>query len=57
MRRSPASRAVLVGQAIYLHCPHGYGRTKLSNAWFEKALGVPTTTRNWRTVRALEAML
>ncbi len=47
-------QAALVGQVVYLHCPHGYGRTKLNNAYFEKALGVPATTRNWRTVLALQ---
>jgi len=41
---------------IYLYCPNGYGRTKLNNAFFEKALKVPATTRNWRTVRALQEL-
>jgi uncharacterized protein (DUF1697 family) len=40
-------------KAVYLHCPQGYGRSKLSNAFFEKQLGVPATTRNWRTVTTL----
>jgi uncharacterized protein (DUF1697 family) len=39
--------------AVYLHCPQGYGRSKLSNAFFEQQLGVVGTTRNWRTVTAL----
>jgi uncharacterized protein (DUF1697 family) len=39
--------------AVYLHCPEGYGRSKLSNTFFEKQLDVPATTRNWRTVTAL----
>jgi uncharacterized protein (DUF1697 family) len=39
--------------AVYLHTPKGYGRSKLSNAFFEKQLGVAATTRNWRTVTAL----
>jgi uncharacterized protein (DUF1697 family) len=38
---------------VYLHCPRGYGRSKLSNAFFEKQLDVVATTRNWRTVTAL----
>ena len=38
---------------VYLSLPHGYGRTKLSNAAFERWLGTAATTRNWRTVRAL----
>jgi uncharacterized protein (DUF1697 family) len=38
---------------VYLRLPGGYGRTKLSNAFFERSLGVTATTRNWRTVLAL----
>ena len=40
-------------QAIYLYCPNGYGRTKLSNTYFERKLKVAATTRNWKTVNAL----
>ncbi len=43
-------------KAIFLFCPHGYGRTKLSNTFFERKLGVPATTRNWKTVNALYQM-
>jgi uncharacterized protein (DUF1697 family) len=39
--------------AVYLHTPKGYGRTKLSNTYFERKLGVRATTRNWRTVTTL----
>jgi uncharacterized protein (DUF1697 family) len=39
--------------AVYLHMPTGYGRSKLSNAFFEKELAVRATTRNWRTVTKL----
>lgn len=52
----PGEEAILSGQAVLLYCPHGYGRTKLNNAFFEKALGIPATTRNWRTVLALQAV-
>ncbi len=44
---------VIAGKEIYLYCPNGYGRTKLSNAFFEKKLKVAATTRNWNTVTAL----
>lgn len=57
--RLPAAegeRAVLVDHAVLLHCPHGYGKTKLNNSYFERALGVPATTRNWRTVLALQGL-
>lgn len=40
-------------QEIYIFCPNGYGRTKFSNTFFEKKLGVPATTRNWNTIIAL----
>jgi uncharacterized protein (DUF1697 family) len=43
-------------QEIYLYCPGGYGRTKLSNTAFEKALSVRATTRNWKTVNTLFEM-
>jgi uncharacterized protein (DUF1697 family) len=43
----------VVGREVYLHCPNGYGKSKLSNAYFEKQLGVVATTRNWRTVAKL----
>jgi uncharacterized protein (DUF1697 family) len=38
---------------IFLFCPNGYGRTKLTNNFFEKKLNVIATTRNWNTVNAL----
>jgi uncharacterized protein (DUF1697 family) len=41
------------GQDVFLFCPEGYGRSKLSNAYFERKLGVAGTTRNWRTVTTL----
>ena len=50
-------RAVLVGRVAYLHLPYGYGRTKLSNAYFERKLRSAATTRNWRTVLALTDMV
>ena len=41
---------------VYLKLPHGYGRTRLNNAWFERKLGTAATTRNWRTVLVLAEM-
>ena len=46
----------VAGREIYLRCPEGYGRTKLSNAAFERILSVSATTRNWKTVNALLEM-
>lgn len=38
---------------IYLYCPHGYAKTKLSNNFFEKVLNQKATTRNWKTVNKI----
>jgi uncharacterized protein (DUF1697 family) len=46
----------VVGKEVYLHCPEGYGRTKLANNRLEKALSVKATTRNWNTVNKLYEM-
>lgn len=46
----------VLGRHVYVHCPNGYGRTKLSNAFFERHLRVISTARNWRTTRALVEM-
>ena len=47
----------LVGREVYLHYPKGYGRSKLTNDYLEKQLGVATTMRNWRTVAALAELV
>jgi len=43
----------IIGQEVYLHCPGGYGTTKLTNAFWERRLRIGATTRNWRTVTKL----
>ncbi|HEY3834282.1 MAG TPA: DUF1697 domain-containing protein [Acidimicrobiia bacterium] len=43
----------VAGREIYLYCPNGYGRSKLTNSFFERKLGVRCTGRNWRTVGKL----
>jgi uncharacterized protein (DUF1697 family) len=49
-------RFIISNEEIYLHCPDGYGRTKLSNDFFERKLKLTATTRNWKTVNALRDM-
>jgi len=46
----------MLGRVIYLYCPNGYGKTRLSNAAIEKKLSVAATTRNWKTVNTLLEM-
>ncbi len=47
----------VVDNIIYLYCPNGYGRTKLTNNLFEKKLGIAATSRNWKTVIKLLEMV
>lgn len=49
-------RFSLAGSEIYVHCPDGYGRTKINNQFFEKKLKTSATTRNWKTLLALQAL-
>lgn len=50
--KKPNESFELVDQVFYLHAPEGIGRSKLA-AKVEKYLGVPTTARNWNTVKKL----
>jgi len=54
--RSPPDTFVVKGREIYLSCPNGVGRSKLTNAWFDTKLATISTSRNWRTVLKLAAM-
>lgn len=51
--RSPGDTFEVRGKEIYLCCPKGVARTKLTVTWFDKALDTITTVRNWRTVQKL----
>ncbi len=42
-------RFAVGSRCVYVHCPNGYHRTRLTNAFFEARLGGHATTRNWRT--------
>ena len=50
-----SERYVLDGDIVYLHAPEGIGRSKFA-AGLERALGVPATGRNWRTVTRVFGM-
>ncbi len=54
--KSGADRWQAVGAEIYLRCPGGYGRSKLTNTAIERLLAIRATTRNWTTVTALYEM-
>jgi uncharacterized protein (DUF1697 family) len=55
-RRSPPDEFIVHGREIYLHCPNGLGRTRLSNDYFDSTLATTCTVRNWRTVTTLLGM-
>lgn len=44
---------IITNEAIYLYCPNGYGKTKLTNNFFESKLKITATTRNWKTANKL----
>jgi uncharacterized protein (DUF1697 family) len=54
--QSGADRWRAQGAEVYLHCPDGYGRSKLNNTAIERLLSTRATTRNWNTVKVLYDM-
>jgi len=46
-------KLIVKGKEVYLYCPNGYGKSKLSNTFLENKLGVEATTRNWKSVHKL----
>ncbi len=50
---SPGDQFVVSGREVYLHCPNGLARTKLTNAYLDSTLGTVSTMRNWKTVNVL----
>jgi uncharacterized protein (DUF1697 family) len=46
----------LTGRELYVNYPEGAGRSKLTPARLDKALGTPSTARNWNTVTKLLEM-
>ena len=51
--RSPGDEFAVMGREIYLHCPNGVARSKLTNSYFDSRLSTTSTTRNWRTTLKL----
>ncbi|WP_405351519.1 DUF1697 domain-containing protein [Nonlabens sp. Asnod3-H03] len=43
----------IIDDVIYFYCGVGFGKTKMTNAWFEKKLGVTSTMRNYNTTLKL----
>lgn len=56
-RRKGEEDLQVQGRTVYLYCPHGYGRTKLTNNDIERICKTSCTTRNWKTMNQLLSML
>ncbi len=50
--KSP-ERLAIQGGEVYLYCPNGYGKSKLTNTFIENKLSISATTRNWKSVKKL----
>ncbi len=54
--RSRPDEFAVHGHEVYLHCPNGFARTRLTNDYFDRTLATTCTIRNWRTVLKLLEM-
>jgi uncharacterized protein (DUF1697 family) len=54
-KKSENDQFALIEDVVYLFCPNGFGKSKLTNSLFEKKLKVTATTRNYKTsIKLLE---
>jgi uncharacterized protein (DUF1697 family) len=51
-----ADQYEVVNDVVFLRITSGYSKTKLTNGFLEKKLGVAATSRNWKTVCKLVEM-
>ena len=49
----PTERLVSLDKTLYLHCPNGSGKSKISIAVIERKLKLKSTARNLKTVAKL----
>jgi len=49
-------KIIFGGKVLYLHCPNGAGKSKLTNNLFENKLKMRATSRNLKTVTKLCAL-
>lgn len=56
-RATNNERVTQLDDALWIHYADGSARSKLSPALLDRLVGSPVTTRNWRTVLKLAALL
>lgn len=54
---SSTEQLYMNNDVVYLYCPDGYGKTKITTNLLEKKLNVIATTRNWKTMLKINSML
>ncbi|MBU1012079.1 MAG: hypothetical protein KKG99_03685 [Bacteroidetes bacterium] len=52
-KQTEGEEFTLINKSVYLYCPHGFGKIKLTNTFIENKLQVRATTRNWKTTNEL----
>ncbi|MDT7832806.1 DUF1697 domain-containing protein [Flavobacteriaceae bacterium S356] len=53
INRAEEDQFTILEDVVYIYCPNGFGRSKLTINVFEKKLNVSATSRNWRTTKKL----
>lgn len=53
INRAEEDQFTILKDVVYIYCPNGFGRSKLTINVFEKKLEVSATSRNWRTTKKL----
>ena len=57
LKAAPGEQIEEAGGALWFHYPEGVGRSKLTPALIDRAVGSPLTARNWRTIVTLGEMV
>ena len=57
VNRSTPDEFAVLGREIYLYCPNGLARTRLTNSYFDSTLSTTSTMRNWKTTLKLLDMV
>lgn len=47
---------ILRNNVVYIYCPEGYSKSKLTNSFFETKLKVKASTRYWKTIIKLQSI-
>ena len=56
-RAAAGERVIRVGEVLWIHFAGGAARSRLSPVLLDRCVGSPVTTRNWRTVLALDELI